>query len=533
MSEHQSQYAHLPSGSDAPLRAEPRRAQRPGDPAARRPGLPRPGRRAALPARRRRHRRPPRHPAARRPRHRRRSSCRPRSGCASSWPTAPPPRSPARSAPATCARALAQGVDGLWLAVVHRRRGHGRPGVAAGRAARRPVRRRAGTSTGHATTYLRIAFLGTTPLLVMLAATGVLRGLQDTRTPLVVAVVGNVLNVVLNVAARLRPRPRASPAPRSAPSWPRSAPRPRCSSVVVRGRPPRRARRCARTCPGIRAAAHAARRPGDPHAHAARRAAGHDVRRGGSAAPAGATGVDLATHQLALTIWTFLAFALDAIAIAAQAITGRYLGAGDVAGTRAVTRRMVRWGVVSGVVTGLVLAALSARVLGSAVHRRPRGAGTCWSRCCWSPRSGSRSPGVVFVLDGVLIGAGDGAYLAWAGLVVLAVYAPVRAAGRRAAPARVAAAECWAPLTWIWVAFTVVFMGARAVVLAAPRARRRLAGHRCRSLTGRGHLSRTGIRTVRPRCADQALRPAGGTAGQGRRRDGAPWCWRWVRPGPR
>ena len=49
-----------------------------------------------------------------------------------------------------------------------------------------------------ATTYLRIAFLGVTPLLVMLATTGVLRGLQDTRTPLVVAVGGNALNIALN-----------------------------------------------------------------------------------------------------------------------------------------------------------------------------------------------------------------------------------------------------------------------------------------------------------------------------------------------
>lgn len=45
---------------------------------------------------------------------------------------------------------------------------------------------------GYATTYLRVAFLGTVPLLVMLAGTGVLRGLQDTRTPLVVAVAGNL-----------------------------------------------------------------------------------------------------------------------------------------------------------------------------------------------------------------------------------------------------------------------------------------------------------------------------------------------------
>ena len=51
----------------------------------------------------------------------------------------------------------------------------------------------------HATTYLRLAFLGVVPLLVMLAATGVLRGLQDTRTPLVVAVVGNVANIGLNL----------------------------------------------------------------------------------------------------------------------------------------------------------------------------------------------------------------------------------------------------------------------------------------------------------------------------------------------
>ncbi len=68
---------------------------------------------------------------------------------------------------------------------------------------------------------------------------------------------------------------------------------------------------------------------------------------------------DLATMQLALTIWTFLAFTLDAVAIAAQAITGRYLGAGDAAGTRAVTARMERWGWLSGIVTGLALAAVS------------------------------------------------------------------------------------------------------------------------------------------------------------------------------
>ena len=57
-----------------------------------------------------------------------------------------------------------------------------------------------GAAVAHeAEAYLRVALLGVTPLLLMLAATGVLRGLQDTRTPLVVAVAGNVVNLVLNV----------------------------------------------------------------------------------------------------------------------------------------------------------------------------------------------------------------------------------------------------------------------------------------------------------------------------------------------
>ena len=135
------------------------------------------------------------------------------------------------------------------------------------------------------------------------------------------------------------------------------------------------------------------RRPRRPHPHPARRAAAsttYAVTLG--ATDAAGQAVDLATHQLALTLWTFLAFALDALAIAAQAITGRYLGAGDVAGTRAVTRRMVRWGVVR-----------------RRRHRAAAGRGqpvararcspptptctTCWCRCCWSPRSASRSPG--------------------------------------------------------------------------------------------------------------------------------------------
>jgi Na+-driven multidrug efflux pump len=63
--------------------------------------------------------------------------------------------------------------------------------------------------------------------------------------------------------------------------------------------------------------------------------------------------------------------------------------------------------------------------------------------------------GVVFVLDGVLIGAGDGRYLAWGGLLTLAVYAPLA----------LGAVAAGGGLLAVWVAFTVAFMGTRLVVL--------------------------------------------------------------------
>ena len=93
--------------------------------------------------------------------------------------------------------ALVQGVDGVWLAVLI-----GVVVTVLGLALTGPLVGAFGAGSsveGFATTYLRIAWLGTTPLLVMLATTGVLRGLQDTRTPLVVAVLGNGVNIVLNL----------------------------------------------------------------------------------------------------------------------------------------------------------------------------------------------------------------------------------------------------------------------------------------------------------------------------------------------
>lgn len=345
--------------------------------------------------------------------------------------------------------ALTQGVDGIWLAVVI-----GLVATAAGVALTEPLVDVFGAGpavTDQAATYLRIAFLGTTPLLVMLAATGVLRGLQDTRTPLYVAVGGNALNIALNVllvygadlgiAGSALGSVLAQVASAAALTW-----------VVVRA-----ARREGASLRPDRAGIRAAARAGVPLVvrtltlRAALLVTTYAVTLG--ALDATGQAVDIATHQLAFTLWTFLAFVLDSIAIAAQALTGRYLGAGDVAGTRAVTDRMIRWGVWSGVVTGLVLAAASP-VLGPlftddpAVHDR-------LVEVLLVAALGQPVAGVVFVLDGVLIGAGDGRFLAWGGVLTVVVYAPVA----------LVTASLGGGLLLVWVGFASVFMGARLVVL--------------------------------------------------------------------
>jgi Na+-driven multidrug efflux pump len=158
----------------------------------------------------------------------------------------------------------------------------------------------------------------------------------------------------------------------------------------------------------------------------------------------------LAAHQIAFTVWTFLAFVLDAIAIAAQALTGRSLGAGDVPGTRAIITRMVWWGVVSGIVTGVGLALVSP-FLGALFTDDP-GVRDLLVPVLLVVAVAQPVCGVVFVLDGVLIGAGDGRYLAWGGVVTLVVYAPV-------------VLLLHPSLAAVWIVFSALFMGARFVVL--------------------------------------------------------------------
>jgi Na+-driven multidrug efflux pump len=162
----------------------------------------------------------------------------------------------------------------------------------------------------------------------------------------------------------------------------------------------------------------------------------------------------VAAHQIAMTVVSTLAFALDAIAIAGQAITGRYLGAGDAAGARRATARMLTWGWRGGLLAAVAVAALSPWLAGAfsgdeAV--RSASIAALLVAAAIQPVSG-----IVFVLDGVLIGAGDGRYLAYAGVLTLLAYAPL-------------AGAVWylgAGLGWLWAAYAA-FMLARMVTLVA------------------------------------------------------------------
>jgi putative MATE family efflux protein len=95
------------------------------------------------------------------------------------------------------ARAAAHGVQGLWLAALL-----GLGLVVVGLAFAGPlvdVMGADGATRGHALTYFRISLLGVPALTTILAGTGYLRGLQDTRTPLFVALATAAGNVVLEV----------------------------------------------------------------------------------------------------------------------------------------------------------------------------------------------------------------------------------------------------------------------------------------------------------------------------------------------
>ncbi|MDP6894567.1 MAG: MATE family efflux transporter [Acidimicrobiales bacterium] len=120
--------------------------------------------------------------------------------------------------------------------------------------------------------------------------------------------------------------------------------------------------------------------------------------------------VDVAAHEIGFQAWFFLSMSMDAIAIAAQAITGNLLGAGNAHEARQMGRRAIIWSTGLGCFIGSILAIfhLSFAEIFSEDTAVVELAGFLLLHvAAMAPLSG-----VAFALDGILIGAGDQRFLA-------------------------------------------------------------------------------------------------------------------------
>lgn len=329
--------------------------------------------------------------------------------------------------------ALARGVDGMYLAA-----GLGAVLAVVGVLCAGPIVRWLGAgaqAAPYAESYLRVSSLGLPGMLVVLAATGLLRGLHDMRTPLLVAIGAAVVNTLANwvlvyplglgIAGSAGGTASVQTAMAAVYAW---AAWRACRGEAVAARPDPRA---------IRASLSA-------NLALLARTVGLRVYLLAAVWGAGTMGtVALAAHTIAANLWSTLALALDALAIAAQALVGHELGAGRTDRVREVVARMDRWGLAFGVVTGAGLAALSP-VLPAAFTSdqavRQALVPVLLVAAAFQPPAG-----VVFVLDGVLIGAGDATYLAWASLACTAIFLGVLG---------IVLAAGWG-LTALWVAVGV------------------------------------------------------------------------------
>jgi MATE family, multidrug efflux pump len=298
----------------------------------------------------------------------------------------------------------------------------------------------------NALVYLRISLAGVPAMLVVLAGAGYLRGLQDTRTPLAVATGTAAANLVLEVVLIY--------------GFGQGIGASALATVLAQA---------AGAAVYVHRVGWAARRSGadlapHPASLVALARVGRDllVRTAAlraalvvaTAVAARLGPVDVAAHQIAFEIWNVLALGLDAIAIAGQAMVGRALGAGDGRAARDAGRRMIEWGVALGALVGLLVALLrtvlphlftdDAEVLALA------GFLLLWVAALQPVNA------VAFVLDGVLIGAGDMRFLAWAMALAAAVFIP--------AALLVLALD--AGIGWLWAALGLLMVTRSSTLLA-------------------------------------------------------------------
>lgn len=248
-----------------------------------------------------------------------------------------------------------------------------------------------------AASWLRIALIGAPAILVTLAGNGWMRGVQDTVRPLYYILAGNVLSAIAcpllvyplgfglegSAMANVLAQYTAAALFLNALRAERSMVRPRWSIMkaqMVLGRDLILRSLSFQIC-FLSAAAVAARE---------------------SAAALGA-------HQIVYQLWVFLSLILDSLAIAAQALIGAELGAGRVKRARAVAWQITRYSLALGVMLALVFAAL-AGVLPQ-VFTDDKAVLAQIPKAWWLFVAQQPVAGIVFALDGVLLGAADTRFL--------------------------------------------------------------------------------------------------------------------------
>ena len=339
-------------------------------------------------------------------------------------------------------RAADQAIQGLWLALIL-----GVLLTVVGTLSADAIVSGLGASgdvAEQAAIYLRVSLLGAPAMLLMLAGVGYLRGLKDTVRPLQVAVGTAVLNLVVELVLifGMDQGIGASAAATVVAQWVGAA----CYLIWI-GRDVRR--RHASLAPRLGSI-------GRLLTVSAQLLVRNLSLTGtfliGTSVATRIGRVDVAAHQVAFQMWMVTALTMDAVAIAAQAMVGERLGAGDVARAVSIGRRVIAWSVAMGAALCVVLLAVRTPVAGifSEDPAVVALAGFLLVHVAFMAPLG----GVAFALDGVLIGAGDQRFMAraMAGSAVVAATAMV--IGRQADLG----------IGWLWGAIWL-FMGARSALL--------------------------------------------------------------------
>ncbi len=266
-----------------------------------------------------------------------------------------------------------------------------------------------------ALTYLKISLFGFPALLLTLAGVGYLRGLQDTRRPFYVAAGTALLNLVLELVLVY--------------GFDKGIGASALSTVI------------AQWVGGglyLRWVASAVRQQdvalGPDWSVIGRLAvAGRDLffrtvaLRGsllvGTGVAARLGEVDLAAHQISIELWGFFAYAQDAVAIAAQAMVGNLLGATKGEKAREVSQRIIQLGTLLGILSAAIV--LLVRPVLPTVFSGDEAVQALTGFLLLHLAAQQPLNGATFALDGILIGANDLTFLAWAMLGAAAIYIPL------------------------------------------------------------------------------------------------------------